>query len=482
MNKMANLLQAVTFNDEASVITKKENEKLKEFKSMTDLYKQTVFFIGPMLELKAKLDAKMKKDFKQIRNDRWIKNRVLPSKLQKVYTCNGEVPDAVTALNALPKVNISQYRNLADRFNMVIIPIQYTQIDKLFDTQPDSSRLKNGLKYFDELLRQDTTTTYQEYLLCPIDYYNVWEQIKSDTVKNIYYAPYFENIFATLDLLIPSQKNLYLATKTNDENLKTLAASFDANIKTLNDKITAVSNKVNKLEIDFIKEKQKNAEVQAQLQAQNQELRSTVLQQQQEIQFLYRNIDPILFAVPEDTDITTDDTTSIVGLCWGADIADMIFEMKGIKIEHEDLNKINPIYTLLNISGKVGLQLDFNKVIDYKEHIMKIIKDNIANLNSRISNRNWGYYEDGENYTLKIDNKYTLVFNYDNHEPRRIAYINVQDEDGIGLLNVDTDTYCRYNKNDITYKDVENNEKFFNVYKESFETIASNFASKYNED
>jgi len=473
---MPNLLQAVKFENKPVKLLEKDNDIINNFGKVIDLYKQSLEYLGETPELKNKINNKLKNESLEIRKNSWITERRLPPKLKKIPSCDGEYSDILTALNHLPKVKISEYRTLANIFNMVIIPVEYTEIDKLFDIEDNSYELKKGYKYFNELLRQDTTTNYQCYLLCPIDYYNVWEQIKSDVIKGIYYSDYFENIFQTLDLIIPTQKNLYMATKTNDENLKSLAQSFDINIKTLSDKINSISNKLNKLETEFINEKYRNRQVQMNLESQNQQLQNTILKQQKQIEYLYCRLDPILFAVPENIDITNDDITSVVGLCWGKDIDEIIFEMKNTLIIQDDFKKINPI----NIESKMlkeNFTLDYNKIMDRYKYILEIIKKNIQELNNRRYNKYWNRRYNTI-FPIELSNNLNLIFEYEkeNNEPRMIKTITIQNSYDRSVIEpVVCDDYDGRNKKYLNEDDLNNNERFINAYNSSFKEIAKRF-------
>ena len=61
-----------------------------------------------------------------------------------------------------------------------------------------------------------------------------------------------------------------------------------------------------------------------------------------------RNIDPIMFAVPADIDITTDDATTMIMMFWGADIDEMIFKFKGIEVKPNKNN--NPMNMDLDVT------------------------------------------------------------------------------------------------------------------------------------
>ena len=476
---MPNLLQGVKIEYNIEFLMQpQETSTVTDLKKVLTLYKQSKNLLKTVpKEFQDAIDLKLKNDVNSVRNEKWKTHRSLPDKLIRQYNHDGEYSDVLTALNALPKVKISEFRNLADKFNMVIIPVEYTEVDKIFDIQKNSSELKQGLKYFNELLRQDTTTKYQSYILCPIDYYNIWEQIKSDKLLKIYYAEYFENIFQTLELIIPTQKNLYLASKTNDENLKALSLSFDTNIKTLNDKITSISSKVNKLELEFIEEKRRTRNQIERLQDAQSSLQSTVLQQQRQIEFLYCQLDPILFAIPKETDIVEDDSVSIVGLCWGEDIDEMIFDMKGITIEHKDLAEINP----LNIKSKMdkdGFKLEYGKIVDGNEYILKIIKDNIQELNNKRYKNNWKNNDPSINdykvgYDLALKNL-RLILKYEHcYSGMYIKSIEICNTTDKKIL---AGIYCdKYSVNTLNEEDLKDNDKFYRAYEKYFNGIAEQF-------
>ena len=474
---MPNLLQAVKFETKTINLLTKENAQLKDFNSMIDLYNKTIPFVGQTEQLKNKINEKIRKESDIIRRDKWTNSRKLPSAFQKIDSCNGQSADTLTVLNLLPKVKISEYKKLADAFNMVIIPLEYTQIDKLFDTQTNAKELKSGLRYFKELLRQDITTKYQMYILCPIDYYNVWEQIKTEVVKEIYYAPYFEFIFSTLELMIPSQKNLYLSMKANEENMKEMNASFNANIDTLNNKIRSVSTKVNKLEVEFIKEKQKNKEIQLKQEEETQELKKVMLKQKKEIEFLYMNIDPGLFAVPKETNILTDDEeVSLVGLCWGADIDAMVYDMKGITIEHKDLKKIDPINIEKSMDSS-GFRLDFTKIVDYEEECMETIKYRTEKLCNLVNSGNW-YHSDYYTTSTKLGKTHKLIFRYTDKSPHLIHTIDISTDNQSGnnsiLYSLKAQDVFNYSdpRRNLESSDYKNTDKFLLTYSRMFEWIS----------
>jgi len=468
---MPNLLQATKFQNRVKVMDKEEHTLVEGFNNMIKLYMDSLTLIGHVNDFKDRIDSKIVNESFEIRKNTWINERKLPELLTRIPSCDGGYSDVLTALNYLPKVKLSEYRTLADVFNMVIIPIEYTEINKLFDSQDNSKELKNGLSYFINLLKQDVTTQYQCYILCPIDYYNIWEQIKSDIVVDIYYSDYFDSVFQTLNLLIPIQKNLYMATQTNDENLKSLAQTFDTNIKILNTNLTSLSNKIDKLERESIKIKQE----QSFLQEQNMQLQETVIKQQAEINYLYCKLDPILFAVPKNTNVIMDEVTSIVGLCWGSDIDEIIFKMKNVAINHKVFEKIDPL-NIEKIMFNEGFTLDNTRSFDKYQYIYQIILQEIPALNKKRFKEFWiskPNYLDNI-YKLPINELgIVLIFNYDwQCTPSKIMSIAVEGLDGFkkyyeyvkffDLMN-ETDHCTKYN--------IDDNHTFLKVYQRPFNEL-----------
>lgn len=382
---MPNLLQAMKFENKTANILKKDSQLVENINKIIENANSLMSIMGNDDEIYKKTNNYVVKTSNIMRTEYWKEKGSLPKGFKKYHTLKGGVEDKYTVMDSLPKVEISKLRELADKFNMVIVPIEYTEINKLFEIQENKDELMRAFNYYEKLMNNDDTVNYDLYLLCPINYYSIWQQIKSNTNAEVYYPEYFETMFDTLNMMIPAQKNLYLTTKMNEENLKELSKSFDTNIKILDDRIGKVSKKLEKLEADTIEEfkrvnnrlnnvEEKQVELrikQEQLERENEELKRSNLNTYKDINFSYENIDPILFAVPEKTNVATcENINGIVGLCWGADIDQMIFDMKNITITHKNLNKINPLNLLSKAINNVPIGKNRGETIDYlRKHI-----------------------------------------------------------------------------------------------------------------
>jgi phosphotransferase system IIB component len=278
---------------------------------------------------------------------------------------------ALTHLNKLKKVNISEFRNIADKLRMVIVPIEYVEDFNMFNNVSGASDLFDAYIKFKTLLEDDPTRKYELYLLCPISYYSIWSQIKSDSNKEIYYPEYFDSVFQTLELMIPTQRNLYIGMKNNEANITAASDAFKENIQQLSTKITKLSTKINNLERKFIQaeiEKQKMESAARVKRDQHEEIKMTIdnlnLSAADTVNMEYLDLDPVLFAVEKGTDIVTSNNTSIVGLCWGKDLDDAYALMKNITIYNKGISAHNVNKYMLSISADTRENIE-KKIINY---------------------------------------------------------------------------------------------------------------------
>lgn len=340
------------------VITVKSNKEIKDkeqrLQQLLELNTNAKSLVGDIAELNIRLD----KDLLEISNDlrlkTWKETRTLPKGYEMLNTTKGNKADQFTILNRLPKANTAQLKSLADLMNMVIIPVDYSDIYEIFKTQKNSWSLTDHYKHVNKLIQTDFTTKYNIYMLAPVQYYNLWNHIKSEKDIPIYYPTALETVFTTIELMVPAQRNLYLATKANTDNINKLAANMDnlevslkANIETINNKLENVITKVNTLEAKQfeLEQKQKIAE----------ENRKQAIIAAQEYIATLRNMDPIMFAVPADVNITTTDTNTMIMMYWGADIAEMIFKVKGLDlIPNKDKNPMNMNLTVEKLNLKIA--------------------------------------------------------------------------------------------------------------------------------
>ena len=150
----------------------------------------------------------------------------------------------------------------------------------------------------------------------------------------------------------------------------------------------------------------------------------------------------------------------------------MIFDMKGITIEHKDLAEINPL-SIKSKMDKDGFKLEYGKIVDVEEYILGIIKDNLQELNNKRYMRFWNDNEKDYKIKYKLFNEFKIVFAYEkNYSNTFIKLMEIHDKNDKVL----TSTVCNYCSLDsLCEEDLNNNEKFFNTYKKWFNDLTKQF-------
>ena len=324
---------------------KQKKEKIENVmnleKDLQKLLNENVLYKNEYNNLKERLESRYKNEYEEYRINFWKQFMTLPP---DVYKNSNNEYDMLSFVNELPKIRIEDVRTVADKLNLVVIPVEYMDIKEVLKVQENGDTLVrryNLLSKIKEDLENKTNEKYNMYVLTPIDNYNVWRHITSMIDKPFYYPERFDNLFEVLELLIPTQRNLYINIKNTQNALKGLHSDFVNNINSLNRRIEKISNKLNRLE-----KKQKQVEMEQKQNEMEMGLIRKLNNLEEEIEKLYSQIDPILMLVKEDVNIETDSGLGITGLVWGKDFDDILFEMKNLKIKHSQLDEdsIDNIY------------------------------------------------------------------------------------------------------------------------------------------
>ena len=154
----------------------------------------------------------------------------------------------------------------------------------------------------------------------------------------------------------------------------------------------------------------------------------------------------------------------------------MIFDMKGITIEHKDLAEINPL-SIKSKMDKEKFVLEYGKIVDVNEYILGIIKDNLQELNNKRYKNHWKNSDPSINdYKVGYDlsfNKLRLIFMYDyGYSSMYIKSIEICNTDKKVLAGI----YCdRYSINVLDEEDLKDNDKFYRAYTRYFDGISEQF-------
>jgi hypothetical protein len=224
--------------------------------------------------------------------------------------------DSLSYLSALPKSNMENILNVAENLDMVVSPLEYIDTKNMFNgynIQELNKSLENFKKSLSEVYGENS---YNLYMISPVDYYSVWEHIKSNTNLEMFTPSSMLNIFQTLNLMIPAQMNLYQISKNNSDNISIISENINMmnkNVQNMADKISLIEKRINVIEKE--QERQKLIELQ---------------KIEEERQKAFR-LDPVIFAIDKGHSIFDKNVVAILGLGWGEDLPNILLEFKNLK-------------------------------------------------------------------------------------------------------------------------------------------------------
>ena len=281
-------------------------------------------------------------------------------------------------LSNYPTVPLSSIVDLADKLDMVVLPLDYVDLRALLKAHnihatSDEEYRRQGFGFY----AQSQYNFYQSildckvaldkipymeshmYILCPLSYYNIWAEVKADNVIPKYSPMSLDAVFTTIDLMLPTQRNLYAMVKTNETNVKSLSANFETNMQMIGDKLKHLESRMDKVEKQIEKILQTQKAQQAQLNEQAEKIR---LQQAEIKELRYARIDPVIFYTHgKPVDFAKDALNSIkahIVACFGPEFPADFFVMNGIQTFVD-----KPTYYPISYPDRVyNLNLGFNLV------------------------------------------------------------------------------------------------------------------------
>lgn len=238
-------------------------------------------------------------------------------------------------LAVYPSVKLGSLKQMADDLCFIIFPIEYTDMGKIIYTYKQESysygaQINSAYEQFADVVKNSESLigSQQLYMLGPISLYDPWKEIIAEEQIKKYYSNKLSSISTVLEMSLPIQRNLYIMTKQNSKELRQLRSDMEQNINRLSDSIRDCHNKlywVMNLNQTLSKKLESS-------QQQVADLRSTV----GELEYkLYCLLDPIIFSIDSDIDISApdqDDSIAKIGLCFGADMPVDFFIENGMTI------------------------------------------------------------------------------------------------------------------------------------------------------
>ena len=229
-------------------------------------------------------------------------------------------------LSSSPKSLSSTMINIADKFNMLIIPFEF------MDKRGYSSETYETRAQIKEFNNTATKYKLKVFALCPVNYYNLEQHANSpDADQLVYGGGELSMVITGVTLNLPmfrSLLNQISQVKSDVDNLK----------KSVNIQLTGLQNQLNMLQnqVEMIQRKQ----VEQTLIQQAQEER---IKQLNEIRF--SAMDPILFACSDFS--LNKESSVIIGPCFGPDFDEILVATHGFKVvkgQREKITKINEKY------------------------------------------------------------------------------------------------------------------------------------------
>lgn len=425
----------------------------------------------------------------KIQANYWNVFRHIPKQLIRIKGIDNTFETVYTNFASLPIVKLEKIREIAKSLSMIILPLEYIEINEVLKTQPNSAELIKKKDSFIKMFKEYDTREYDFYVLCPVQYYSNWQHTISGIDKEIYYTDVFDQLFQSIDLMLPTGRNLYLMSQQNQENTDSLIVSMNANTDLMNqqlqkfaNRITASEEKVinackkidqfqneidsmnmriNKVEDELEIKKIRQAEairIQQKMSTQGIDVDVVVLENMLKLgeserailyAFNYVDYDPILFAIDKDSDLINSNVEAFIGLCWGKDIPESFLESKGFVINNKD------IYNGVNLDNCYGLSEVNNLKLQFKMH--------------------------NENFERFLNGKFSIFLEYSS-DVEKICYLspNINEEkveQELGWLDCDYDEYlhiwfenkkCKYARSSRRYF-----KQNYNINSYSFKSLFS---------
>lgn len=252
-------------------------------------------------------------------------------------------------LSRYPITNVFQLKRIADALSFIILPIEYVDIDKIFkmyymkDKDDDSigynmyvhhdlyyNRIRSAYTVFkksiESSVKEEIIKPQNIYILAPISFYDFWLEVSSEKVIHKYFSSKLFSLSTTIGIMLPTQRNLYKIIQNNTRNISEMKETMEANFEMLKQSIEDCHSR-----IDWV-EKTVNR-IQNVVASQQVQLREMKLKQEKLETMLYCLLDPIIFALDADIDISKRDSNNAkarIGLCFGPEMPIDFFVENGL--------------------------------------------------------------------------------------------------------------------------------------------------------
>lgn len=212
-------------------------------------------------------------------------------------------------------------RDVTDRLGAFAI-IPYSALSDLaFDGEED--KVKTSV---DNFAKWAIRSHMDAWVVAPINYYDVAKHAMAGGIGVPYGGSEVSMIMHTLQLNLP----LHVSTVARVGNLETRVDDLDRRVTRVEKRVSEHDKDIQQLKVMSDQQQKSLAAIKADLDQKTLRLANA----EQQLALANRqqvfNQDPLIFAVPKDTDIRSSDTKAVLGPCWGPEIDQIVAELRNL--------------------------------------------------------------------------------------------------------------------------------------------------------
>ena len=335
--------------------------KQKRYATQLEEFRKAVEVTTQTFDYKIPVDSKIGRHIlakeAKIFQDFWNEVGFIPKDFE--FSCLGIRMEynCLSILSQHPIVKVSELKKIADALSFMILPTRYSNMKKIIKMYAEKDleyarKIQDAYDEFKEVLCycRDYAGEQQLYMLAPISFYDPWEEVSSKELLPKYFSKKLHHIETIVGMMMPTQRNLYNMIKVNKKNLEGLNQTMQENFKAVEKSIEECHKRIDWVETltNSLEKRLRSSEARANRMELH--LHDTNLRVAQLEHMLYCLLDPIIFSVDADTDISNSDhdaRDARIGLCFGPDMPIDFFVKQGMTIINDE--RLNSVTYVLKI-------------------------------------------------------------------------------------------------------------------------------------
>jgi hypothetical protein len=268
------------------------------------------------------IDTIEQKNRKNIEKNQFLHNRIdffykmgtLPSDLQL------DKNDPLSLASKSPRIDLKELRETAETLDFVLIPFEYMTKAAY---EGESKSTKNSIEKFNEEMSRIGSV----YTLCPSNCYDLYKHVLAKKDLPVFSSSKNQFLQA-VTTLVPIHRVTFSAINALQEKTEKIATTFETQMNSMSKEFTNRIDEItsqNRLRLaERIQQRELNSQV-------NTKKAGQELQKLAEQIKVFIPADPLMFMVPKDINILSDNASCVVGPCWGPDFDDIVFSILGFK-------------------------------------------------------------------------------------------------------------------------------------------------------